>query len=145
MIRVLDEYRQGRYDRQRGRMRSWLLTIARSRVADVHRKRGVRKEARGESALITVPTDGELEDLWQSERRHVVLREALAELQASSKTADRTIQAFEMLVFHRRSVPDVARELGMSDNDVYLAKSRTAKRLKEAVERIEALYEEDRP
>ena len=145
MLRVLDEYRQGRYDRERGRMRSWLLTIARTKIADVHRKRGVRKEARGESAMITCPDDAELEDLWLSERRRVILREALADLQSHSKTADKTIIAFEKLVFHRQSVSDVADELEMSENDVYLAKSRTTKRLKKTVEHLESLYDEDRP
>ncbi|MDP7028768.1 MAG: sigma-70 family RNA polymerase sigma factor [Phycisphaerales bacterium] len=145
MLRVISEYRDGRYDRDRGRMRSWILAIARTRIADTHRKRGVRKEARGESALITMPTDGEWADLWASERRHVILREALADLQAKSQTADKTIRAFEMLVFHRREVAEVAAELDMTENDVYLAKSRIAKRLKETVQQLEALYEEDGP
>ncbi len=145
MLRVISEYRDGRYDRDRGRMRSWILAIARTKIADTYRKRGVRKEARGESALIAVPTDAELEDVWTSERRHVILREALADLQATSKTADKTILAFEMLVFHRKNASDVAAELDMSENDVYLAKSRVAKRLKETVQRLEALYDEDGP
>ncbi len=145
MLRVIAEYRDGRYDRDRGRMRSWILAIARTKIADTHRKRGVRKEARGESALITVPTEGELEDIWTSERRHVILREALADLQAKSKTADKTILAFEMLVFHRKRAPEVAAELSMTENDVYLAKSRVAKRLKETVQQLESLYDEDGP
>jgi RNA polymerase sigma-70 factor, ECF subfamily len=145
MIRVLDEYRDGRYDRERGRMRSWLLSIARTKIADVYRKRSIRREARGESAMVTIPKDQELEDIWATERRFVVLREALADLQANSKTSDRSIQAFEMLVFHRRAVSDVAKELDMSENDVYLAKSRVAKKLKETVQQLETLYDEDGP
>ena len=165
MIRVLDEYRDGRYDRERGRMRSWLLSIARTKIADVYRKRAVRREARGESAMVTIPKDQELEDIWATERRFVVLREALADLQANSKTSDRSIQAsdqeagpgrFEpvrptttvnrrMLVFHHRAVSDVAKELDMSENDVYLAKSRVAKKLKETVQQLETLYDEDGP
>jgi RNA polymerase sigma-70 factor (ECF subfamily) len=145
MIRVLDEYRDGRYDRERGRMRSWLMSIARTKIADVYRKRAVRREARGESAMVTIPKDQELEDIWATERRFVVLREALADLQANSKTSDRSIQAFEMLVFHRRAVSDVAKELDMSENDVYLAKSRVAKKLKETVQQLESLYAEDGP
>lgn len=145
MIRVLAEYRDGRYDRERGRMRSWLLSIARTRIADVHRKRAVRREARGESAMVSIPKEQELKDIWSTERRFVVLREALADLEATSKTSDRSIRAFEMLVFHRRSVSDVAGELDMSENDVYLAKSRIARRLKETVHQLESLYEEDAP
>ena len=145
MIRVLAEYRDGRYDRERGRMRSWLLSIARTRIADVHRKRAVRREARGESAMVSIPKEQELKDIWSTERRFVVLREALADLEATSKTSDRSIRAFEMLVFHRRSVSDVASELDMSENDVYLAKSRIARKLKETVHQLESLYEEDAP
>jgi RNA polymerase sigma-70 factor (ECF subfamily) len=145
MIRVLAEYRDGRYDRERGRMRSWLLSIARTRIADVHRKRAVRREARGESAMVSIPKEQELKDIWSTERRFVVLREALADLQATSKTSDRSIRAFEMLVFHRRSVNDVADELDMSENDVYLAKSRIARKLKDTVQQLESLYEEDAP
>ncbi len=143
MIRVLGEYRDGKYDRQRGRMRSWILAIARTKIVDVHRKRGIRKEARGESALVTLPRDEAIDDLWEAERRRVVLRESLESLRAESRTADRTVQAFEMLVFHKRSVSDVAEALEMSDNDVYLAKSRIAKKLKEIVQTLESLYEED--
>jgi RNA polymerase sigma-70 factor (ECF subfamily) len=145
MIRVLDEYRDGRYDRERGRMRSWLLSIARTKIADVYRKRAVRREARGESAMVTIPNDQELEDIWATERRSVVLREALADLQATSKTSDQSIRAFEMLVFHRQGVSDVAKKLDMSENDVYLAKSRVAKKLKETVQKLESLYDEDAP
>jgi len=145
MVRVLAEYRDGRYDRSRGRMRSWLLSIARTKIADVYRKRAVRREARGESAMVTIPNEQELEDIWSTERRLVVLREALAELQATSKTADRSIRAFEMLIFHRRSVGDVASALDMSENDVYLAKSRVARKLRDTVKQLESCYEEDAP
>lgn len=145
MVRVLSEYRDGRYDRERGRLRTWILAIARTKIADVHRKRGVRKEARGVSAMVSMPEDQELVSLWDAERRFAILREAMLDLQASSKTSDRTIKAFEMLVFHRRSVADVAAELDMSENDVYLAKSRTARKLREIVHRLEAIYDEDGP
>ncbi|MDP7070939.1 MAG: sigma-70 family RNA polymerase sigma factor [Phycisphaerales bacterium] len=143
MLRVLSEYRDGRYDRNRGRMRSWILAIARTKIADAHRKRGVRKEYRGESALVTMPTEAELEDLWSTERRQVILREALRELQSRSKMADRTIRAFEMIVFHRRSVTDIASELEMTENDVYLAKSRVTAKLRDAVQTLEAAFDED--
>ncbi|MCP4757850.1 MAG: RNA polymerase sigma factor [Planctomycetes bacterium] len=143
MLRVLSEYRSGKYDRDRGRMRSWILAIARTKIADMHRKRGVRKEYRGESALVTMPTEAELDDLWSNERRQVILREALIELQSTSKMADRTIRAFEMLVFHHRPVTDIAAELNMTENDIYLAKSRVAAKLRDTVQTLEAAFDED--
>lgn len=145
MVRVLAEYRDGRYDRERGRLRTWILAIARTKIADVHRKRGVRKEARGESAILTTPTDAEMEDLWSTERRMVILRTALEELQSTSNIAARSIQAFEMLVFHQRSVEDVGATLDMTPNDVYLVRSRITKKLREVVAQLEAVYDEDGP
>ena len=109
----------------------------------MHRKRGVRKEYRGESALVTMPTEAELDDLWSNERRQVILREALIELQSTSKMADRTIRAFEMLVFHHRPVTDIAAELNMTENDIYLAKSRVAAKLRDTVQTLEAAFDED--
>ena len=90
-----------------------------------------------------MPTDAELDDLWSTERRHVILREALRDLQSKSKMADRTILAFEMLVFHRRAVADIAAELEMTENDVYLAKSRVAAKLRDTVQALEAAFDED--
>ncbi|MCH2142839.1 MAG: sigma-70 family RNA polymerase sigma factor [Phycisphaerales bacterium] len=145
MVRVLGEYRDGRYDRERGRLRTWILAIARTKIADIHRKRGVRKEARGESAILTTPTEAEMEDLWATERRMVILRAALADLQATSNLSARSIQAFEMLVFHKRTVEETSEALDMSANDVYLARSRITKKLREVVEQLESVYDEDGP
>ena len=145
MVRVLGEYRDGRYDRERGRLRTWILAIARTKIADIHRKRGVRKEARGESAILTTPTEAEMEDLWATERRMVILRAALADLQATSNLSARSIQAFEMLVFHERTVEETSEALDMSANDVYLARSRITKKLREVVEQLESVYDEDGP
>ena len=48
-----------------------------------------------------------------------------------------------MVALQQLSATHVAEELQMNENDVYLAKSRVASKLKEIVARLESLYDED--
>jgi len=143
IFQFLQEYRDGKYDRERGRLRSWLVGIARFRVAGIYRKKGVKREYRGESAMVSLPNDDECSTLWDNERRTVILQLAMEELRATTKSHDRTIKAFEMVALNQVPVATVAEELEMSDQEVYLAKSRTAKRLRTIIERLEQTYDED--
>ena len=94
--------------------------------------------------MITLPTEEvECESIWNIERRTVILQQALQELRANSKASDKTIQAFEMLVLNKMPVSTVAENLEMSSQEVYLAKSRTAARLKDIIDRFELIYDED--
>ena len=72
-----------------------------------------------------------------------ILQAAFKELQNTTKTDDRNMRAFEMLVFNQIPVTTVCDELEMTAQQAYMAKSRTAKRLKDIIDRIEVLYDED--
>lgn len=141
LLRFVREYRAGRYDRTRGRLRSWLLGIARTRIAQVGRDRARQRVVRGESAIDGMPDDEGLAELWEAERRRVVLRAALEEMRRTSRANDRTIAAFEMLTLRQMPVAAVADELGVSAHDVYLAKSRMAGKLREIVDRLDRAFE----
>ncbi|MDG2423428.1 MAG: sigma-70 family RNA polymerase sigma factor [Phycisphaerales bacterium] len=143
MVQFIKEYREGKYDRDRGRLRSWLLGIARFRVAGIYRKRATSRVSRGESAIVDLPREAEIEEAWNTERRMTILRTAMEQLKNSTKIADKTVRAFEMVALQQQSVAAVAAELDISENDVYLAKSRVAAKLKEIVASIESLYDED--
>ena len=52
MVRFVQEYRLGKYDRARGRLRSWLIGIVKARAIDVLRAKARRREARGDSVLM---------------------------------------------------------------------------------------------
>jgi len=142
IVRFVEEYREGKYDRSRGRLGAWLVTIARYRVLDMRRKAGTAKVERGESAMIDLDDDKSVGAAYEAERRHALLREALEELRTKSRTDPKTVKAFEMLVYHSLTPQVVAEQLGMSTHDVYLAKSRVAAKLREIVVRLEQEYEE---
>ncbi len=143
ILQFIREYREGKYDRERGRLRSWLVGIARYRILTIRRKQATRKEAVGASAVQGLPDEATMTQIWESERRTIVLREALNELRANTKTSDATIRAFELLVLNQTPVKVVADQLDMSDHDVYLAKSRVAQRLRTIVARLESAFDAD--
>ncbi len=140
LTRFVSEYRDGKYKREAGRLRSWLIGICRYRVLSQRRSQAVRKEYRGESAIINLDDDEALTQAWEGERRALILRQAMQELK-NTRMAEKTIQAFELLVTQGKSAPEVAETLGMSTHDVYLAKNRCSTKLREIVERIDAAFE----
>lgn len=143
LLRFVQEYREGRYDRGRGRLRAWLMGIAKFRVADLKRARARRRTTRGESAMIDIVDDDEASRLWDAEQRRFVYERAIAELRASSRVAPRTIEAFERVVLHQEDARDVADRLGVTPQEVYDAKSRVVDKLRELLPRYEALFAED--
>jgi RNA polymerase sigma-70 factor (ECF subfamily) len=143
LARFLSEYRDGRYDREKGRLGAWLVGIARYRILDLRRRRAGKFQLAGESAIVDLDDKKHLSQVWEDERRHSVLRTAMTELNENSRTDPRTIKVFEMLMVHSATPQAVAEEFGISVHDVYLAKSRVAQRLRTIVERIESEYDDD--
>lgn len=141
LLRFVQSYREGKYDRTRGRLRSWIVGIARNCMHDLHRRDARRRVSRGLSAIATIPSEEELGSAWDAACERVVLQRGLEELRTTTRTDERTIQTFERLILDRRTPSDVADEMKISLNDVYLAKHRCLKRLKDIVERLEQTYE----
>ena len=143
LARFLSEYREGRYDREKGRLGAWLVGIARYRILDLRRRRAGKYQLAGESAIVDLDDDKHLSQVWEDERRHAVLRNAMEQLRETSRTDPKTIKVFEMLMIHGVAPQAVADELEITVHDVYLAKSRVAQRLRKIVERIETEYDDD--
>ena len=143
LIQFLRDYREGRYSRDRGRLRSWIVGIARHRVIDYQRARGRRKEKLGHSSAMEVPDEKAVEQLWDQEFERSILRQSVEELRRSTRTSEKSIRAFEMVIFDRMAPERVAEDLEMKPHDVYVAKSRVTTKLREIVERLKNLYEVD--
>lgn len=142
LTRFLEQYRDGRYQRERGRLGAWLVGIARYRILDLRRKHG-RRPLRGESAMVDLDDEKGMTEVWEEERRKSVLRQAMDRLRSGSRTDEKTIRAFEMLFVHGMNPQAVADELEMSVQGVYVAKSRIAERLQKLVTQIEQEFDED--
>ena len=143
LIRFLQEYKAGKYDRSRGRLRSWIVGIAKYRIADLHRAKARHREWRGESAFDVIPGDDDMGKLWDEECRREILRRAFCELRETTKLDERTIGAFERLCFDQRKPAEVSEETGMSIDAVYKAKQRCMEQLKGIIVRLDEAYEID--
>jgi DNA-directed RNA polymerase specialized sigma24 family protein len=119
------------------------VTIARYRVLDHRRKAQSLPRNASESTIVNLDDDRSVGDAYEAQRRLSILREAMQELQARTKTDPRTIRAFELLYYHGMTANATAADLGMQVQEVYLATSRVAARIREIVARIEREYEEE--
>jgi RNA polymerase sigma-70 factor (ECF subfamily) len=142
------DYRSGMYQRGRGRLSSWLISIARNRAVDIQRNQGRRKQWRGESALDQVAAGASVQDpahlsaIWDAEKKHAVLAAALTELRSATRMNEATIKAFELVAIRGVPTEAAARECGMSVDEVYVAKNRVTKQLREIVARISEAFED---
>jgi RNA polymerase sigma-70 factor (ECF subfamily) len=141
LVRFVAAYRGGSYDRSRGRLHSWLTGIARHCILDLRHAAGTRQPRRGLSAIEALPDEPAMSEMWEEETARHILRFAVGRLRDETDTKPDTIRAFELLAFHDRSPRDVADELGMSMNDVYLAKHRCLKHMRTFVTELNEAYE----
>ena len=93
------------------------------------------------SAIVDLPDRAALTRMWDEQCQQELLRQGLDELRQQTKTDAGTIRAFEMLALDGRRPADVAAELSITLNDVYLAKHRCLKRLRAILTQLEQLFE----
>lgn len=136
----VQDYRARKYDRRQGRLRSWLVAIARCRLADQRRAVGRRREQQGDSVIAHLPDDNEAERIWDEEQRRVILDQAFRELRATARFRERTLQAFDRVVLLHEPIEAVSADLGLSPQEIYNAKNRIVERLREITGRYEACY-----
>jgi RNA polymerase sigma-70 factor, ECF subfamily len=135
-------YRDGKYQRGRGRLSSWIIGIAQN-IAAGARRAASKRPVRGESACVDLANEATLTTIWEEQRQLVVLTKAMAQLRATSRAEERTIRAFELVALHAVPPDAVAKECGMTVAEVYVAKNRITGRLRRIVEEISAAYREE--
>jgi RNA polymerase sigma-70 factor (ECF subfamily) len=130
---VVREVPAFRHNRRPGAFRAWLHAILLNRLRAFWRAREAQPVAvGGPSALEVEQREGpedELRRLWDQEHDGHVLR-CLMEL-VEPEFAPATWQAFRRVTLEGQPAGVVARELGLSVNSVWLAKSRVLRRLRE--------------
>ncbi len=141
VLRVVKHYPSGGYDRAKGRLRSWMLAITRRCIIDIQQARRHRVERRGQSAIVDFPDSDRMEAILEEECRKAIRERALELLKRETRFEERTIRAFELLVFSGRPPAEVAGELDLSVDSVYASKHRCARELRKIVEKLELLYE----
>ncbi len=137
LSRVVRTVPEWDHTRSRGSFRSWLFTVARSRLVDAWRATARSEAALGESlghdALESVADPTSKDDL-AAEMRQEVIRLAVERIRPEFQPA--SWQAFQRTAIAGEDIAVVASELGMSAGAVYAARSRILARLREVTHRI---------
>ena len=136
LLTFLGAYRRGRYERQKGRLSSWLFALAAQSVK--RRGRGAAKQAR-EVPAPSLFWDGlsepELRDAWDLEWDRNLYERCLG--QVRHELRPETVRAFELVSLQELSAVEVAAQTGLTTNAVYLAKRRVLQRIQQLLEEHE--------
>jgi len=136
-LQVLYEtYRAGRYERAKGRLRTWVFGIAMNKVLEMRRR--LQKD-RGLTSLDDLGRDAGADSpdpQFDADVEQALAWQCLEAVRA--RVAPLTYQAFDLYVIKGRSAQDVARILGIDRDAVYVAKSRVVSSARREYERLTA-------
>ncbi len=149
LTKLVRTMRSFRYDPQRGSFRGWLKTVTqnaiRDLVADCRRHGRGAGDTQAGRALAEICDDeasAELEQRITSQYEQELLREAQARVKGRVQT--KTWNAYHQTAVHQQSPQSVAKELAMPVSEVYVAKSRVIRMLREEVEQLDSSAGNDR-
>ena len=130
-------YRDGSYDRARGRLSSWLFGIAQREVASARRKAARSPMAEPDAVQLDETPDQNdgLERIWEEEWRRSIIERCTARVRSELEPA--TWECFALQVFEGLSADEVAARKGVPRQQVYNAKHRVARRLRELAQEYE--------
>lgn len=120
-----------RYDRGK-RFRGWLWTVTVNKWREKRRRQPLVLHQAGEAALDELAVADTMPALEEAEYEQFITRRALQLMKSDFQEA--TWRAFWECVVEGRSAPEVARELGVTENSIYLAKGRVLRRLRKELE-----------
>jgi len=130
---LVDKLPEFQYDRDKS-FRKWLHTVTLNKWRDVCRRRAVLPEHQDDDALDSLADPGPAEDVADREYRQHLVSRALALMQADFRPE--TWKACWESVVNGRPAAEIAVELGITVNAVYLAKSRVLRRLRGELEAL---------
>ena len=132
LLAFADGYRHDKYDRDKGRLRTWLFGIATNKIREIQRRRGkdLTKADLAEKTLVMsqVPDEHSISEMWESEWRRTVMDSCMKEVCRHMEFS--TIRAFELFVLREWPADKVAQHLGLSRNAVFKAKRRVLSRMR---------------
>lgn len=138
----IQRFREGGYNREKGRLSSWLFGIAYNETLR-HRRQIVRQPKQAprlegdRSFFAELPDEASARASWDGEWERHVLRACLK--QVRSEVAPNTFEAFEQVALRGLPPERVAEMLGITRNAVFIAKHRVLKRLTELRREYEEL------
>lgn len=133
-LAVVKQIQELQYDRNRGRFRNWLLTIATRRLVDLQR---AKLDCQANSHLLASieSPDESPEVAWETQWRQQLLLEAFQRVERRMNLESREI--FRRLTRESESAAKIANEMGITENTVYKTKQRGIAMLREELRFLE--------
>ena len=134
MVQFLEGYREGRYDRTKGRLGSWLFALMYQSIRS-HRRDGARspKQAPNPSNRTTffsaLPDEEAARAEWEMDWDRHSINQCMAVLRGEVNPTH--YRAFELMTIRQVPAMEVAEQLGLSRDAVYQARFRVLKRLEQ--------------
>lgn len=125
------------YDPARSSFRNWLFTVVRSKLNNHLAAQSRRPRPAGETTLqqfAELTPDSAAEDAWRREYQSHLVNWAANQIRREFK--DATWNAFWRTAILGEDADVVARELGVSINALYIARSRVTGRLKQKIDEL---------
>jgi RNA polymerase sigma factor (sigma-70 family) len=140
LLKLVEGLRSFDYDSGRGRFRGWLKTVTRHVAADL--ARSWRDRGTGDSQFLLSlenmeqpnAADSLLEEVERGYQRELLRR---AGMTVRVRVQPRTWEAYRLTCEEQVAAPDAAERLGMPVSEVYVAKSRVLKMLREELRKID--------
>ena len=139
MLTFVQAYRAGKYEREKGRLSGWLYGLARKVILN-YRKHQPREKliadgTTGTSFWNNIEDEESARETWDRHWRQTLLERSLQ--QVRRETEKKVFEAFELYAIMEKSAEEVAEQLGISTNAVYIAKSRVLTRLRQLQKELE--------
>ncbi|MGO9244561.1 MAG: RNA polymerase sigma factor [Verrucomicrobiia bacterium] len=145
IITVAKKMKAFKYDPSLGSFKGWLLNTTRWRIADQLRLRQQAAQPNERRAPATTSTDAieripgdagiDLDAVWEEEWQKNLMDAALHRVKR--QVSPQQYQLFDLYVFKNWSVRKIAKTLGVSASQVYLAKHRISNLLKKEIKNLE--------
>lgn len=147
MLDTFTAIREGRYQRSRGRLRTWIMTVARRRAMDLlrgqYRHGDKRSDRGGEQELNAVETGLPSDADWAEEEKREIVDAAIRMLREDPDLSDVHKRAFELVQMQGVPPATVAEECEIGVDQVYVIKHRILKRLREFTTSLQEAYDTD--
>jgi RNA polymerase sigma-70 factor (ECF subfamily) len=141
LSRLVVAMRTFEYNPSKGLFRGWLKTVTRNAVADFVKLQSRPGGGSGDPVtgrLLEAVQDAavvhDLSEILEQQAQIELLREAEARIQLKVKPVN--WEAWRLTVKEELQAPEVAQQTGLAASDVYVARSRISKMIREEIERM---------
>lgn len=144
LVQFVERYRDGQYERSRGRLGSWLFTLMYNSIRSQRRDdaRSPRQAPRvidRTTFFSALPDEASAARVWEQDWKHHAISICIDQLR--SEVSPSHFQVFELTTFREVPAAEVARQLGLTRDAVYQARYRVLKRLEELRETFNGVEE----